>query len=485
MQTEVPSDSPAVRTMTITAGDTWSFSATGQWTNGFIRCGPDGYRNFFADALQMEPHAKGHRWFKLMGQIEGEPDSIFPIGAGCTHSFATSGDLVVFANDSADGYANNSGAVTLTALCGGVAPAPKADIGLIGAWRRFRDVFSRTQGIPVIAALILGVSWILVFLPQGRDLVRGVGEDNFWQYPSGFLQIAFALGLLFLALQAWSWSRLIVTSNYGPNRALWRPKWLLLWIPRLLGALPFAAVAAALKMNAASNTWFVAVLIALGLIFFGFVIWRTDIRARLTRGGGSLWLRWIQRIWTVSSLAGAGLAMAAATLWPATFGVTLGAPAVVFFGLGFIIPVIVIAIQLGASLRFPVVGVLLAAAVLFGGWVDNHAVGRRAFRAATTGPTERPSLAEAYVSWRSAQPGGPGAKKTMVLVAVQGGASRAGYWTAVALSSLREAAVTKGVDLDSHLFAISSVSGGSVGSVGYVAMLPSKLDPKEIGRAHV
>jgi hypothetical protein len=61
----------------------------------------------------------------------------------------------------------------------------------------------------------------------------------------------------------------------------------------------------------------------------------------------------------------------------------------------------------------------------------------------------------------------------MILIAVQGGASRAGYWTAVALSNLREAAKAKGVDIDQHIFALSSVSGGSVGAVGYAAMLQS------------
>src|SRR5271166_1169042 len=115
-------------------------------------------------------------------------------------------------------------------------------------------------------------------------------------------------------------------------------------------------------------------------------------------------------------------------------------------------------------------------AVVFGLWADNHAVGRRAFAAATTGPTERLTLGQAYELWRVAQPGGPAAKKTMVLVAVQGGASRAGYWTALALSSLREAGRAKGVDLDPHLFAISSVSGGSVGSIGYEGVLRSAPD---------
>ena len=341
-------------------------------------------------------------------------------------------------------------------------------------------MFSRTKGIPVIAAFVLGVSWILVFMPQGRDLVRGIGEDNFWQYPSGLLQIAFAVCLLFLAIQAWSWSRIIIDSNYGADRADWRPRQLLIWTPRILGALPFVATAWALWTNPASNTWFVLALIGVGLIFFVLVIKRQDIQTRLRRRAvareTARHFNLVQRCWVIFGLVLAVAAMAVATLWPARFGALLGAPAVVFLGLGLIIPVIVIAIQMGSGLRIPVAGTLLALAIVFGLWVDNHAVGRRAFGVATTGPTDRLTLTQAYEQWRAAQPGGAGARKTMILVAVQGGASRAGYWTAVALSSLREAAKAKGVDIDPHIFAISSVSGGSVGAVGYAAMLKTAPD---------
>src|SRR5208337_3976588 len=332
--------------------------------------------------------------------------------------------------------------------------------GWIGAWHQFRDVFSRTAGIPIIAAFVLGVSWILVFMRQGQDLVRGIGEDDFLQYPSGVLQITFALGLLFLALQAWGWSRMIVASNYGADRSKWRPKWLLVWTPRVLGAVPFVGAATALVMNPASKTWFVVALIALGVMFFAFVVWRQEMRKRLSSRAAAGWLHWLQRYCAAGSLIGAAAAMVLATLWPARIGVLVGAPAVVFFGLGFIIPVIVILVQLGSSLRIPVAGGLLAAAVLFGLWVDNHGVGRRAFAAAVTGPTDRLSLSEAYAKWKAEQTVGPDGKMTMLLVAVQGGASRAGYWTALVLSSLREAARAKRVDIDRHLFAISSVSGG-------------------------
>ncbi len=58
---------------------------------------------------------------------------------------------------------------------------------------------------------------------------------------------------------------------------------------------------------------------------------------------------------------------------------------------------------------------------------------------------------------------------------MQGGASRAGYWTATTFAALREAARNlhgkdNGFDIGQHIFAISSVSGGSVGSVGYLAL---------------
>ena len=473
---EVPAGRREVEVRRVAAGETWSFAATGRWKNGWVPCGPDGYRNFLFDALQIEPRIAAEPWFRLIGEVRGQPGSAFPIGAGCAHTFTEPGELVVFANDSADGYSDNRGALTLRFGRGGIAAAPAEDVGALRKWSRFREVFSRTKGIPVIAAFVLGVFWILVFMAQGQDLVRGIGEDYFWQYPSGLLQSAFAVGLLFLAFQAWGWSRIVINSNYGADRREWRPAWLLIWGPRALGAVPFAAAAIALFMNCASNTWFVLALVALGVIFFVLVIKRKDIhRTMAARRGADPFPR-LQRYWVIASLALAGVAMIAASVWPARLGALLGAPAVVFLGLGLIIPLIVIAIQMGSGLRIPVAGTLLALAVIFGLWVDNHAVGRRAFGPAATGPIDRLDLAQAYEQWRAAQKGGAEARKTMVLVAVQGGASRAGYWTAVALSRLREAAQAEGVDIDQHIFAISSVSGGSVGAVGYGAMLKSAPD---------
>src|ERR1700691_2472407 len=138
----------------VSDGDTWSFSAAGKWSTGFVRCGPDGYRNFLFDALEFAPRVPGAARLELMGKFQDEPDSAaFPIGAGCAQTFARSGELVVFSDDRAEGYADNRGAVTLTAVFGGVAAGQRNAVGgLSGWWRDIVGMFNRTAGIPVIAA---------------------------------------------------------------------------------------------------------------------------------------------------------------------------------------------------------------------------------------------------------------------------------------------------------------------------------------------
>jgi hypothetical protein len=226
-------------------------------------------------------------------------------------------------------------------------------------------------------------------MPQGRDLVRGVGEDGF-----GPLAIAFAIGLLFFASQVWSWSRIVIASNYGPDRTAWHPRWLLVWGPRVLTFLPFAAAGLAILISfnwKAPVGW---ILLGIGVIFLALVVFRRPITKRLV--GQTQTAPWVQGVGVIASLAIGFGALVIAILWPAAIGVKLGAPAVVFFGLSFIIPVVTIASQFGTSLRIPVTGALLLWAVLLGVFFDNHGVGRRALVAETGGPIDRPTLAGAF-----------------------------------------------------------------------------------------
>jgi outer membrane protein OmpA-like peptidoglycan-associated protein len=64
-----------------------------------------------------------------------------------------------------------------------------------------------------------------------------------------------------------------------------------------------------------------------------------------------------------------------------------------------------------------------------------------------------------------------GPRKRVFFVAAAGGGIRAGYWTATALNEIEKRATDKGRVFHEQLFAISGVSGGSLGATVYNAIL--------------
>ena len=125
----------------------------------------------------------------------------------------------------------------------------------------------------------------------------------------------------------------------------------------------------------------------------------------------------------------------------------------------------------GELLRLPITTIVIVLAVFFSviGWRDNHLL-RRADPAPTWHSTP---LEQAFDAWwndvgsKSPQPA------PLVLVATAGGASRAAYWTAEVLGQL-EAAYP---GFHRQVFAISSVSGGSLGAVVYRGLLNNLTAP--------
>src|SRR5262249_19531331 len=79
----------------------------------------------------------------------------------------------------------------------------------------------------------------------------------------------------------------------------------------------------------------------------------------------------------------------------------------------------------------------------------------------------------------------------MVFISAEGGASRSGYWTALTLDRLQKdfGSFDKDCKCDndsddnrtfaSQVFAISSISGGSVGAAGYVAAVSQNASPQK------
>src|SRR5204862_4130908 len=109
------------------------------------------------------------------------------------------------------------------------------------------------------------------------------------------------------------------------------------------------------------------------------------------------------------------------------------------------------------------------------GVLDNHRVrplGPAAMAVAED--DKRVTLRQAFGAWRSQAPclDEPCTKRPMILVAAQGGASRSGYWVATILGALEDAVT----DFPFHrsVFAISSVSGGSLGAAVYQRLVARK-----------
>lgn len=98
----------------VVAGQRLRFEATGCWTDWRTRCDADGYLRWYlrpTRALWRVPHAA---LFALCGSIIGATNTTFAIGRSATIEMPSSGRLMLFANDVAFMYRNNSGEITVT-----------------------------------------------------------------------------------------------------------------------------------------------------------------------------------------------------------------------------------------------------------------------------------------------------------------------------------------------------------------------------------
>ncbi|HVN02358.1 MAG TPA: hypothetical protein VMT68_19320 [Caulobacteraceae bacterium] len=506
----VDSKRPAVPTgITVAANETWRFAARGVWTDWFFACGPDGYENRLADVLGIHPIFPDAPWFSLIGRIAGEPASAFAIGRGVEHTFEMGGALEVFANDMPGFYWNNQGAVRLTAhrlarppaarpapsrlpLAARVAkappvrPAPAAPPpagGLAGSWAWLIDLAEKTRGIPFIGVLVVATGLVLAVTDIGQDLVVAVAQDI---NPQAFV---LPLAVTFFALQAWFWSRLIVVYSYGAEREHWSPRGLLTWAPRVLGVAVFVFVLSALWLSPHRDhlqPLTIGLLLLSGLIFLIVVMFREDVVNRLSRSSPAIAWRLAsdpgegRRRWVQASFLLAAVFWLFATFLPVAASQAVGPPATVYLAVASIVPVMATLIHVERLTRLPITGSLfvLAVACSLMPWADNHTVGRRAPFAIEQPPAQpTTSVADALRAWTAVQASAIGAAKSptpIIFVTAEGGASRAGFWTAATLGELQD--LTQG-RFSNSVFAITSVSGGSVGALGFVASMD---DPRAI-----
>jgi hypothetical protein len=358
-----------------------------------------------------------------------------------------------------------------------------------GWWPHFAWTLDKTTGFFFVAVLLVASGGMLVGSDPGLDLLRAVAlrtMDGAGHRSGGPYAWLLASALL-LGINAWYWCRAVVEYQFG-DAANWERDLYLTWAPRVFGLLPFVFLYFGLR-KIGSGDLRVWLTLGAGVGFLAFLMLRRPVLRRLRKTGAALVAKGRHRsgraihatlIGGRYAILGGSLALAALGLILAIFAPVapaqaMGPAAVVLLALGTIIPVMVVLIQLGHEARVATVPCLFALAFVCSFYSDNHQV---RLLGSASAAIPRPDVRSAFDAWRKdLAPRTHGVP--IIFVVAQGGASRAGYWTGDALSVLEQQ--TQG-DFSRHVFAISSISGGSLGAAGFLAAIHDQPNLAAEGR---
>jgi len=331
-------------------------------------------------------------------------------------------------------------------------------------WKPLKDFYAFILPLRFNLFLLFVLGFALIGTDQGHDIIAHLAESD-----SNVPGLFFGLATLALALQVWFWSRQLLYLDLTSRelRTHQFPSWTA-WLPRVLGVLVFVIVLIALFFIHTESADVPLRMIALELLIGGLAaafLAFTIIRRRMmssavteTRG-------------TISDLSTAAKVLYVVTLvldiiflcvsFVIPFMNFIGAPFILVFAFALWVTFGFFLVWLGHRWEMPLLTFLLLFAVVISPFNDNHRV-----RLLDTAPTPRKNVAETFDGWMSrlaTEPGGA-MNAPVFIVATEGGGIRAAYWTAAVLGELHDS--TRGA-FTRHLFAISSVSGGSVGAAVY------------------
>lgn len=334
-------------------------------------------------------------------------------------------------------------------------------------------------------ASVVLVIFVFVFNDQGQDLLRLSAEYGTPLRNTLLWNLFFLTGALILGLVLWYTSRRLLDPDFAgqsfdrPTSAFGRE-----WWPRLFGFLVPAAIGAGFFRVAGDAGWAAWILGAAFLILAAALMWFVIQRRTLfglTRAGleqASPGLDTKDWILIITAFVLAVLLVAGFLTWPVTWPQALGTPAIMLFGLAgitlfgaFVLTYSFLANGQPAGTAF-----VLVLAVIFSLFNDNHAIRT----AAEVAEHQRLTAPEHYRAWRQENPasGQIDGREPVVLVAASGGGIRAAYWTAPSLAAMEDIP-----GFSENLFAVSAVSGGSVGAAVYTAVKRQALERDDTAAA--
>jgi len=359
---------------------------------------------------------------------------------------------------------------------------------------------------PMRLSLLMVIAGVIyLFVDQGLDTLRYFAEHQLTHGRVAMQTLFFLAGAILWVYGSWYWARVMTYIALDPApRPTPGVHFLQAWMPRFVGALAIFSLVLAFQRagqsyidtdNAAAGILrgYMYLSLAGGIFFIAFVLTRRRLPAWLGKFRVSAGIGQALPAMKVVSQEEFGVFKItelplATWLWLAV----PGALALLLFGL-FVwdaaatapalgtVTILLLAASgwialgsavdlLGMRFHFPVFTLLLVLAVAFSFRNDNHAV-RTLDQPQAKVWSQRDNVEAALREWLKHQTQHPAARARteypLFIVAAEGGGIRAAYWTASVLTAIQD----NNPCFADQLFALSGVSGGSLGSAVFTALL--------------
>jgi hypothetical protein len=348
-------------------------------------------------------------------------------------------------------------------------------------------------------SLALGGLVALALIPgQSLESLYVVAEN--WAAGDVGQAVALVLMLVLASLSTWYWARVLLYVLMP-----WEERWTdglkrwWQWVPRVAGMLPVIGAVVALfrtsrlAAEAGSDVtgtlgWLNATVAAVGLVLLlGY--WKRMSLLRRIYGpeyhgyvghlGGGHRIRHLERVSKT-------VVTASTVTFVVTFALVLGSDGQALRSLGAIallllavatwVPIVSWILLLGVQHEIPLVRIVFAWG-LFAGlvrWGDNHDLRLLEERAPSI-----PTTTAAFESWLNSRADldrYPKDRYPVFFVAAEGGGIRAAHFTSQVLGAIQDRCPA----FAQHVYAISGISGGSLGASTYAALVAERVRPVEV-----
>ncbi|WP_080059421.1 hypothetical protein [Spirosoma aerolatum] len=353
--------------------------------------------------------------------------------------------------------------------------------------RNYIVAFYQTQrnAFVVLLTLLLAL-YILTGPDQATDMINAV-------IYTGIVSQLFQF-ILFSAF-IWSWvvyasTRLILYISPVGLQLTDECSWLLRWLPKIGGMIPTLILAYAFYQSDQGHPYLL-LLESIVLLFLFLTAERTipvfalpdhwETSDAYTSLKHDIQVLWQHRFSRFVLIANVGLTSCLLILFslPVELGIArqLRPTAVIIFGITIITFWGSLLVYLNDYRYRPLVLLAVAYLVVASVFNDNTAVRRMGGRSVLD-TTRRPTVEAHFRQWVDARKQEDRDTIPLVLVAAEGGGIRALNWTAETL--IRLDSIIPG--FSRHVYALSGVSGGGVGTVFYTAFLRDVIETQRVGR---